>query len=118
VATKSLALPVPDMDSAQEAISKAVGEFAQMETVALVAGVLAVPIAEKAAFTAFRPIFGNSGEGLTEHERFARQAFRFALGLLGGYLAATGKKETKAFGMGLMAEATVNLLKGFGLAIV
>ncbi len=118
MASKAVALPVPDVGSAQKALAKAMGEFAQVETAALVAGVLAVPIAEKAAYTNLRQVFGDSGAGLTDHERTARQLFRLALGLFGAYLAATGKKETKALGTGLMAEATVSLLKGFGLAIV
>ncbi len=116
---KTVALPVPDVGAAQEAIGEALGEMIRVETAALVGGVLAVPIAEKAAYTSFRAVFGNSGEGLSDNERFARQLFRFGLGLLGAYLSATGRKpETRALGTGLMAEATVSLLKGFGLAIV
>jgi len=118
VASKAVTLPVPDVGSAQKAFSKALGEFAQVETAALVGGVLAVPLAEKAAYTSLREVFGNSGEGLSDNERLARQLFRFGLALLGGYLAATGKREMRAFGTGLMAEAAVSLLKGFGLAIV
>jgi len=118
VASKAVALPMPSVGSAQKAVQKALGEFAQIETAALVGGVLAVPLAEKAAYTSLRQIFGNSGEGLSDTERVARQLFRFSLALLGGYLAATGKREVKAFGTGLMAEAAVSLLKGFGLAIV
>ena len=118
MASKAVALPVPDVGSAQKAFSRALGELAQVETVALVGGVLAVPVAEKAAYTSLRSVFGNSGEGLSDNERLARQLFRFGLALLGGYLAATGKREVKALGTGIMAEAAVNLLKGFGLAIV
>jgi len=118
VASKAVVLPVPDVGSAQKAVSKALTEFAQVETAALVGGVLSAPLAEKAAYTSFRTVFGDSGQGLTDNERLARQLFRFGLALLGGYLAATGKREVKAFGTGLMAEAAVSLLKGFGLAIV
>ena len=110
---------MPNVGSAQMAFSKALGELVQVETAALVGGVLAEPVMEKAAFSSARQIFGNSGEGLSDQERLARQLLRVALGLLGGYLAATGKKvEVRALGTGLMAEATVSLLKGFGLAIV
>jgi len=117
VASKAVALSMPSVGSAQKAFQKALGEFAQLETAALVGGILTVPLAEKAAYSSFRQVFGNSGTGLTDKERLARHLFRFGLALLGGYLAATGKREVKAFGTGLMAEATVNLLKGFGLTI-
>ena len=119
MATKTVALPVPNVGAAQDVLTEALGKLIRVETAALVGGVLAVPVAEKAAYTSLRQIFGNSGQGLTGDERLARQFYRLIIGLLGGYLAATGKKpEVKAFGTGLMAEATVSLLKGFGLAIV
>ncbi len=119
--TKTVALPVPevDLEAAQQAVGEAVNQMFRVETAAMVFGVLAVPFAEKAAYISMRPIFGNSGQGLTNDERLARQFYRLIIGLFGGYLAATHRKpEIRAFGTGLMAEATVSLLKGFGLAIV
>ena len=77
MASKAVTLPVPDVGPAQKALSKALGEFAQVETAALVGGVLAVPLAEKAAYTSLREIFGNSGKGLSNNERLARIKSRF-----------------------------------------
>ncbi len=121
MASKAVTLPVPDVDlaQAQEAVSKALNKFARIETATMVAGIFVEAVIEKAAYRSLRSVFGHSGQGLTDSERFARQFFRFGLGLLGAYLSVSGKKpEERAFGTGLMAEAAVSLLKGFGLAIV
>ena len=119
MATKAVTVRVPDTDRAVQIAREAAAEFFQPETAYLVAGVFAEPLAEKVAFTTLRPVFGNSGEGLTDSERIARQVFRLFLGMAGAYVAATSRdKHVRAMGTGIMAEAAVNLLKGFGLAIV
>jgi len=119
VASKAVTVRMPDTDQAIQVAREAAAEFFRPETGYLVIGVFAEPLAEKFAFTTFRSVFGNSGEGLSESERIARQVYRLILGMAGAYIAATSKdKHIRAMGTGFMAEAAVNLLKGFGLAIV
>jgi len=99
-----------------ETLKRAGDEFFSPTTMGLVGGLFGEYVAEKALFTGFRQVFGDSGSGLSQHEKFSRQLARLGLGVLGAAVAVSAKEEAeKAFGMGLMAEATVSLLKGFGL---
>lgn len=99
------------------AIKLAGDEYFSPTTMGLVGGLLGEYVAEKALFSAGRSVFGDSGAGLSPNERLARHLARLGLGILGAAVTVSSKKEAeKAFGMGLMAEATVSLLKGLGLS--
>lgn len=98
-------------------LRKAGDEFFSPGTLGLVGGLLGEVVIEKGLYVFGRGVFGDSSQGLESRQVLARQLARLGIGLLGAVIVVSTKEEAeKAVGLGLMAEATVSLLKGFGLS--